>query len=1022
MNKKIKRVISLQLVVLMLFNVFSIEKNLNLKGELPIAKASDVINYGDVNGDGEISILDLIMFKSRLVENNISGFSNNPADLNDDGEISSLDAAELAMFLLNAVKTFSYEGRIDTDSDGLCDYIENNIVFTKPDIGDSDGDGLNDYEEIYLCGTDPMKPDTDIKKLKDIDEDGLGKKKENIAGNKSKKKDTDDDGLSDFEELNKYKTKPLKNDTDSDKISDGGEIILGIDPLNSATKGTSDSSKMFKQTLKTDNCFLQEINNANSKAYSLSVSATASGYIEDEMNISVSKYSEFLKNDAVFGDIIDVGYSDEFKLDKMTLEFKVNDNNLKNYCVFGYFEDINMLMPLETSYDNGLVSVNDVECGTYCIVDIRKWYDTSVSNCSNSLENVGSSSTDKVHILFAIDCHLASNDCDIANEVYKASKKIFNNCEGKVTVEICTFSYIPLLRTVQLDSSGDLTSDADVEEWFEWYSVYYGSYTNSLSSMFIPLEQAETSYSKKNYDYNYVFTFAASTYTEIAYYDNSLLTDLENIKQFHASYIIPSKTGEESKSYFTNLAHTYHGNVYIASNTVDEDIYQGFKKYDRIEDPSSDEIYRFLNTSYKQKINKNWKDAADGIIPPEDLKTYNFPDTDYDGEYDYTEINFDYVSFDENGNAVYPTFNDLANKSEKSKIGVAWFKNHGKEIGIDLDDLLNSNVLVIYSYPDETDSDGDGRIDPRDACPNKAFDIAFEIKDKLNASPDELVPERCVEQMKKRPYFSKEGSIPVLSLWGFMEQGTYFAMVTGRMCGFKYAPELLFTYLNGNSYLETYPLDNYEDILANTHAQRNSYYRQINRFMTCVEEILVVDDHLFLANTINSNMEGTNFSCAIMDNPVDGKYCFNKLDYDCFIAMGGGSENVITSSVTCSKDGIYEATLKYYMFDAYNWDVEPVLVQLQEYGAGAPFYSYGCCEMKLTWSKNSRYPETKDGFDTNLFITDFRPVGIDYNAFFIENSRQIDNASIDDAVNFQNMNYFNYYRMKIEEAITNNGE
>ena len=54
----------------------------------------------------------------------------------------------------------------------------------------------------------------------------------------------------------------------------------------------------------------------------------------------------------------------------MTLEFKVNDNNLKNYCVFGYFEDINMLMPLETSYDNGLVCVNDVECGTYCVVNI----------------------------------------------------------------------------------------------------------------------------------------------------------------------------------------------------------------------------------------------------------------------------------------------------------------------------------------------------------------------------------------------------------------------------------------------------------------------------------------------------------------------------------------------------------------------------------------------------------------------------------------------------------------------------
>jgi len=96
-------------------------------------------------------------------------------------------------------------------------------------LKDTDGDGLFDYIEEKL-GTNPKNPDTDSDGLSDGDE--VNKYKTNPL-----KADTDGDGLSDGEEIKKHGTNPLEPDTDGDGLSDGKEVNIGSNPLKTDTDG-----------------------------------------------------------------------------------------------------------------------------------------------------------------------------------------------------------------------------------------------------------------------------------------------------------------------------------------------------------------------------------------------------------------------------------------------------------------------------------------------------------------------------------------------------------------------------------------------------------------------------------------------------------------------------------------------------------------------------------------------------------------------------------------------------------------
>ena len=122
---------------------------------------------------------------------------------------------------------------IDTDSDGIVDYLEE-LLGTDPTNADTDGDGLSDYLELLKTDTDPLLEDSDSDGIadgsEDADGDGLTNGQELVLGTDVAKPDTDSDGISDSKELD-IGSDPLSDDTDKDGVTDGYEIELGTDPL-----------------------------------------------------------------------------------------------------------------------------------------------------------------------------------------------------------------------------------------------------------------------------------------------------------------------------------------------------------------------------------------------------------------------------------------------------------------------------------------------------------------------------------------------------------------------------------------------------------------------------------------------------------------------------------------------------------------------------------------------------------------------------------------------------------------------
>lgn len=286
---------------------------------------------------------------------------------------------------------------VDTDGDLLTDTYEATIG-TDPTLADTDGDGLNDFEEIFFWKFNPLSSDSDANGIsdydEDVDQDCLSIRQEKQLGTDIWNSDTDEDGLLDGEEVNNYGTNPLVVDSDSDGISDGDEIALSLDPLNPQTHGVPDSEYTRDYSLLPDSTVWKEVN-TEENPFSLSMDICAAGNVINNMKVSESKYSSIVQNDAILGMIPEFVYDETYKVDSVTIEIQIKDayianpdspyamvnpefEGIKRYNIFRYFEDINMLLPVETQIDveNQTLTAETDALGTYCIMDMQVWLDS----------------------------------------------------------------------------------------------------------------------------------------------------------------------------------------------------------------------------------------------------------------------------------------------------------------------------------------------------------------------------------------------------------------------------------------------------------------------------------------------------------------------------------------------------------------------------------------------------------------------------------------------------------------------
>ena len=281
------------------------------------------------------------------------------------------------------IDDFKKDRLIDTDGDGLSDFIEKQQG-TNVSETDTDGDGLSDYWELISIVLEPTLSDTDENGTndgeEDTDGDGLTNLEEIALGSSITRSDTDGDGLSDGDEIRLYLTDPLFRDTDADGLPDGEEIKLHLNPTNVDTDGDgiADGNELLPQRTET------VIQNEEKAAITgVAVNLDCVGDIEKCVVITdvygVDTYSSNVVG--LIGVPVEIQCDSPF--DNATISFGYDEAELgdtleEDLCILWYDEAHNRYELLADSVvdtENHTVSYRTEHFSTYMVVDQKKWED-----------------------------------------------------------------------------------------------------------------------------------------------------------------------------------------------------------------------------------------------------------------------------------------------------------------------------------------------------------------------------------------------------------------------------------------------------------------------------------------------------------------------------------------------------------------------------------------------------------------------------------------------------------------------
>ena len=926
--------------------------------------------YGDINSDGIIDSFDIISMR-KLVGAKVTD-NNKCADLNGDLKIDENDLELLNYYCHGELKAFPVHDNYDTDEDGLSDFIEYQYSESSVKKADTDGDGLTDYFETFILGSDPTisgkeaKADDDGDKLSNIDE-----QKYNTNPNSA---DTDDDGLTDYYEINESNTDPLKADTDGDGIIDSEEIKLKLDPLKKASNGTPDNERIIQQTIPSDSPLLSEINTEDS-AYNLSLVINASGCADSCLSVKPSGYAYVMKDGSAIGETPALYYNDDFKVKDITLKFEIKEafrdnvshyfdsvdeedyyeysydvpsdiDGIKRLNIFRYFEDVNLVMPIETQYDeeNNIVyaTISNFESdedgksygiGSYSLVDLEVWSD---------MMNNGDGTTQSVSVSYNSSL---SPDFNVVNNSKTNIKKTLKEISESVRDAI-TKNYESYKPT---DSKSE--NDSNIH-----YISMFGHRYACIDSAKITWAAAESACEKMG---GHLMT--VNTPLEFSLLNGSLSAGKNG-----GFYWLGAYGGSKNWSWVTGESTSYARTIKVSGYDMDN-----CRNYFSYLDNKLAYVPHLAYVSQGVPNSKNVKGyicewESEGSIKNSDgngsvvslgskkltldgkISALSNTDTDGDGRSDYDEIDFNAIKKIGGSSAQTVTWKQSYDYLKKK--GYISDKSYNR-----ISDIVSAMGKAQEMYPTKSnpvdiDTDGDGIIDSKDAKPNENFKEAFVYDNRpkyvLTEKFEDITTNDDIDRKDKEADATfDQKNYNMLSM---TEKDTRAELTIIGGIIYPNASKFIEHFLNHTGDDLFYDAS---EIIEKTYNGASYYADNINGvFKLCESTVL---DELFFKTPSYVRLKGPRFSTSSESGRIAQDWHYSIGDADAAI------------SVNCKKIGnSYEANIKYYILDYYDWEpnsrkgagfvTDGEMYKLHEMGFGREFRSIGLYSTTISWNKGEQ--------------------------------------------------------------------
>ena len=338
---------------------------------------------------------------------------------------------------------YSIDYDMDTDGDGLSDYLEA-YIGTDKDNTDTDSDKLKDGEEYYFTATNPLKYDSLVSGISDYyadtDKDGLSNYEELNIGTNPNDKDTDLDGLNDGEEVNEIKSNPTLEDTDGDTLNDGDDVALGFSPLLSDTDsdGILDCDERIYQEIN-----LKIQNEEKKEVTKVEVGFEGTGYIESTTTIEDIYGRNVMTTNTVGLVGVPIEITSTSVFDTATICFTLNSNiiseeEIEDLMIMWYDEENDIFVPQITAIDSEkmTVSATVTHFSKYLVVDKSLWYDA----WKNAIQ-YESGENYTFETVIAIDCSGSMSGSDpnfeytYQNTLFPGSELSVMTCNRKLAAE-----------------------------------------------------------------------------------------------------------------------------------------------------------------------------------------------------------------------------------------------------------------------------------------------------------------------------------------------------------------------------------------------------------------------------------------------------------------------------------------------------------------------------------------------------------------------------------------------------------